>query len=333
MRIETDIELAGAPVRAFDALRRRNTSDLDWARKLPPDTLAAVMVQDQNLSLYRNFLAEQIFRERLEIPDVTRSLFAVTDFEDGLPDGLLGLWGERKELEEVAAAIRQQVRQSRDLALLNGALKEYRRRGGPPPSLADLERLNLLVPEPDSLFHRYPLLPEGAGHPEFGKQDFSTPAYERILNGHKIRFIAPPVTANDLEYRQDLKAIDPEDLKGDRYRMAYVFLDDSLWIATDVRDLERLTKPESQAGPGLETSPAFQTASARWTPGAKLQAFVGLDRVISLGLLNPGSDLETLVQEGLIDFKAYSTLGLEAAPSADQQRLVVEASLHRETSH
>jgi hypothetical protein len=333
MRIETDIELAGAPVRAFDALRRRNTSDLDWARKLPPDTLAAVMVQDQNLSLYRNFLAEQIFRERLEIPDVTRSLFAVTDFEDGLPDGLLGLWGERKELEEVAADIRQQVRQSRDLALLNGALKEYRRRGGPPPSLADLERLNLLVPEKDSLFHRYPLLPEGAGHPEFGKQDFSTPAYERMLNGHKIRFIAPPITANDLEYRQDLKAIDPEDLKSDRYRMAYVFLDDSLWIATDVRDLERLTKPASQAGPGLETSPAFQTASARWTPGAKLQAFVGLDRVISLGLLNPGSDLESLVQAGLIDFKAYSTLGLEAAPSSDQQRLVIEASLHRGTSH
>lgn len=333
VRIETDIELAGAPVRAFDALRLRNTSDLDWARKLPPDTLAAVMVQDENLSLYRNFLAEQIFRERMEIPNVTRALFAVTDFEDGLPDGLLGLWGEREKLEEVAKDIRQQVRQSRDLALLNGALKDYRRRDGPPPSLADLERLRLLVPEEDSLFHRYPLLPGGAGDPEFGNRDFSTPAYERVLNGRKIHFIAPPITENDLRYRQDLKWIDPEDLKGDRYRMAYVLLDDSLWIATDIRDLERLTKPASQAGPGLETSPAFRTASARWTAGAKLQAFVGLDRVISLGLLNPGSDLESLVRGALIDFKAYSTLGLEAAPSSDQQRLVGEIGLHRATSH
>jgi hypothetical protein len=287
------------------------------------------MVEDRHLDLYRNFLAEQVLQRPLEIPDVTRVLFAVTDFEDGLPDVLIGLWGNRRQLERAAASVQRSLRQSRDLLLLNGALEEYRRQGGPRPSLADLERLRLLEPEKNSLFHRYRFLPEGIGNPEFGSRDFFTQTYERMLNGYRISFLAPPITENDLRYRRDLKGIDRRGLKSDRYRMACLYLKDSLWIATDVRDLERLTRAAPEAGPGLEANAAFQAASAEWHPGAKMQAFVGLDRVISLGLLNPGSDLDSLVQEGLIDLKGYSTLEMEAVPSADQQRLVIEASLRR----
>jgi hypothetical protein len=256
-------------------------------------------------------------------------LFAVTDFEDGLPDVLIGLWGNRGQLEKVAASAQRSLRQSRDLLLLNGALEEYRRQGGPRPSLADLERLRFLEPEKNSLFHRYPFLSQGFGNPEFGSRDFFTQTYERTLNGHRISFLAPPLTENDLRYRRDLRGLGRRDLKSDRYRMACLYLKDSLWIATDVRDLERLTRAAPEIGPGLETNPAFQAASAEWHPGAKMQVFVGLDRIISLGLLNPGSDLDSLVRGGLIDLKGYSTLGLEAVPSTDQQRLVIEASLRR----
>lgn len=331
LRIESDIELAGAPVRVFDALRHHNASPFDWPQRLPPETLAVLMVEDRHLDLYRNFLAEQILQQPLEIPDVTRMLFAVTDFEDGLPDVLVGLWGNPDELERVAASTQRRLRQSRDLILLNGALEEYRKNGGSSPSLTELQRLELLQPERDSLFHRYPFLPEGIGDPELGRKDFSTKTYERTMNGHKIFFLAPPVTENDLRYRPELIGAEPEDLRSDRYRMACLFLEDSLWIATDVRDLERLTVAAPEARPGLESNAAFQAASAEWRSGAKMQAFVALDRIISLGLLNPGSDLDTLVRDGLIDLEGYSILELEAAPSADQQRLVIKASLRRGT--
>ncbi len=327
LRVEADVELSGASVRIFDALRTSNPDPFDWARKLPTDTLAAVMAEDRQLDLYKHFLAEQVLHEDLSIPDVTRLLFAVTDFEDGLPDVLVGLWGNRDQLEKVASDLQRRLRGDRDLKLLNGALRGYRDRGGPPPSIADLERLRLLEPESDSLFHRYPILKGEVGNPEFQGSDFTTRSYERRLNGQPIFFLAPPFTANDLRYRQDLKAMGPRDLKSDRYRVACLFLPDSLWIATDVKDLERLTLPEAKAGPGLESNASYQVASRGWHKGAKVQAFADLDRLVSLGLLNPGSDLESLVRDQFFGINNYTTFGLEAAPSSDSQRLVVRTSL------
>lgn len=339
IRIDGEVELVGSTLRVVDHLRRRShAGPVAWSRALPEGMLGFAVLQDDALSQYRGFVSEELLGEWLpevaadleelvpggELPRVERVAFAVTDYEDGLPDFLAGFWGSRAVLEATLSEIQRQSRQSRDLPLLLAALAEYRSSGGPPPSLAELERERLLVSEEHSLFHRYPIELGGVGEPRFEERDFSTPAYEREIHGHLVRFLAPPLTRNDLRYRTDLAELGGEVLASDRYRMATVFLDDALWVATDVRDLESLLAPGDsddgqRGGGGLRAVPQ----------GAKVRLALDLERITTLGLLSPGSDLERAVLEGLTFLEAFSLFELDAVPHPDEQRMQVTIRLHR----
>jgi hypothetical protein len=187
----------------------------------------------------------------------------------------------------------------------------------------DLERLRLLDPEEDSLFHRYPAGPAQFGDPRYQQDDFSSPTYERNFRGHRIRFLAPPMGSNDLAYRPDLAAADPKSLGNDRYRMATAIDGDVLWIATDVRDLQSVLSGK----PAMRDSEDRGSALHRGPAGAKLHVSLDLDRLVELSLLFPGSDLEKFVREGLSEMQDLSTFELDAVPSLDQSRLHVSATL------
>lgn len=335
IRLEGEVELAGGTLRVVDNLRRRSTAANDWLGRLPAGTLGVAVVQDDQLPHYKQFVSEQLIgsisprveallREAtagLEMPRFDRIAVALTDYEDGLPDFVVGIWGNRQQLEGTLQRAQQVYRQARDRGLLENALAKYD--GPDPPTLANLMDAKLLDPEDDSLFHRYPIKGRRVGQPTFRSGDFTTPLYTREIAGHRVRFLAPPLRANDLAVRTDLKNADQKMLSSDRYRLATVFDQGTLWIATDVGDLESVLNNRRSAG----TEASVLSPPRR---GTKLHASLDVERVVALGMLSPGSELGKLVRGGLDELQGFSSFEADATPSLLENRLRFSATLRRE---
>lgn len=335
VRLDGEVELRGATLRVADHLRRRGNASSDWIGRLPAQTIGVAVVQDDQLSGYRQFVSEQLLGSistradaliqeataGIEMPRFDRIAVALTDYEDGLPDFIVGIWGDRRQLEGTLERAQQVYRRARDRGLLEHALSKYT--GPAPPTVASLVDAKLLGPEDDSLFHRYPIEGHSVGEPRFRGGDFATPSYIREIAGHRVRFLAPPLRANDLAVRTDLQNADPQMLSSDRYRLATVFDQGALWIATDVGDLETL----------LKKKPAVARAGILASPekGSKVHATLDVDRLIALGMLSPGSELGKLVHDGLGELRGFSALQVDATPSLLENRLHFSASLRRET--
>jgi hypothetical protein len=339
VRIDGEIGLDGGTLRVVDDLRRRSRQPTDWNAKLPDDTLGVAVLQDPNLARYQNFIFEELssafprWAKALQgggpsgasLPSFDRVAVAVTGVQSGLPDFVVGFWGKDKEaLVALRDRLQREYRRARDVALLKGALATYRRQSsGPPPTLSDLERLHLIGPEEYSLFHRYPIQGDTVGEPRFASEDFANAIYERDVNGHRIRFLAPPLGRNDLQYRSDLAATDPNALRSDRYRMATVVDNGVLWIATDLRDLTTLLNSDR---PKRRTPAAGPLAPG--PAAAKLHIALDVDRFVAAMLLT-GMSAEDFRKEGLGNLQKFSTLEVDAVPSFDERRLHVSARLRR----
>lgn len=361
IRIQADASLSTGPVRIAEDLLRRDRVEDDWARQLPVDTLGFVLLQDRNLASYKafvvdellphlrsegffeavkpaknselsrygDFVTDRLFPQLFGVPGSSRLLLAVTDIDDGLPDLLVGVRGERAGLERAVRNLQRELRRSRDMGLLSQARAEYLKRTGSAPTLAELQAMQLLEPEPHPLFDRYPLLPQGIGTPEFQGRDFANGSYQRQIDGHLIYFLTPPVTGNDFRYRQDLADADRQALAGDRHRVAALLSGETLWIATDVDDLRGVIARAAGRGQSLRENPAFERASASWERGAKLQVFFDIDRILARSRLRPGSSLESMVSAIPSGFPAYSTFALSGAPTSDERSFALDASLRR----
>jgi hypothetical protein len=333
LTVEGELELSGGTLRVVDDLRRRPQRSSDWAAKLPARTVATAILQDKSLPHYRNFVAEEILGDLF--PDVasqlkrwtpngenlavTRVAFSVTDIRDDLPDFVIGVWGNKQQLAHVIEAAQQDLRRTRDLALLNGAINKYRQVKTTPPSVGDLERLRLLTRDDYSLLDRYQINSDGITTAPYQPGDFDNPRYKTTINGHTITFLAPPLGNDDLVYREGLKGADPHALQSDRYRMATAFDEDALWMATEPSDLQTILDRAPHGPHG-----SFLTRN----DDGKLHVSIDVGKLMSIALASSAGTMSKENQDALrrLDF---STFTLDASPSFDETRLRFSAKLKR----
>jgi hypothetical protein len=305
----------------------------------------------------RNFMDDRyggVLQALEEIPGLRRAVLAVTGYRDGLPELLLGVWADPDSLERLVRDVQLRQREKRDRAVLEGALdsllslgdetleEEWAASGRIP--LEVLERAGLLVPEEGSTFHRYRVrvdrfaarLAGGASEPglladttALIDQDLSSERYLLEHESQTIRLVLPPVTDNDIAYVPGLAEVDGEALRGDRYRLATVVLDSVLWVATDVDGArEQIDRVEaSRRGEDvsdLADNEAFQAARTTWSRWDRIQGFLDIERLATLGLLSPESQVEEAARELLLDFRNHPAVSLSIRSDRRGELIVAE---------
>jgi hypothetical protein len=338
IRVEADIEIAGGAMRAADNLLAAPPPEAPWAEWLPPDTAAVVVVQDRSAADYIRFLSmSSAIREGMEgffggvlpelrgVTDLRRVLLAATGYRDGLPELTLAIWGDGGSLGRLVDTLQLDHREARDRFILEEALEAYRtaHEGRDASSVEELTAAGFLADEPDPLFHRFPIDAGVAGPPDLQPSDLRVPSYLHEFRDYEIRYLLPPVTANDLEYVEEYWEEDEEVLIGDRYRMASVVIGNVLWISTDARELEELLDRMESGSDDLTSNPALQVASASWTGEEKIVGFIDVDQVTTLGMLSPESELEEQTKQALGVLKDHPAISIRLSPTASKNRLAL----------
>lgn len=321
-----------------------------WEQYLPYGTAAAVNFDDPASSRYLDFFGSfagpssfmsteygGLLLKLRQVPGLKQILVAATGYHSGVPNVMLGLWGDTYSLEKAFGELQMQFRYDRDVAIINNALQTAASCSTKPLlpkmrfpisdegsqlSISDLFTLRYLIPEDHGLFDRYSIVggkPTGRLEPE----DLENSTYSSEVDGREVRFLLPPVTDNDILYRTELQGLDVSALKDNRYRMPWTTAGKIVWVCTDLSDLKALLGRRSSES--LRTNSRFQEAFPSTKP-LKLELYMNMDQVIDLGLLSPESHVTSWVKANLIDLRNHPAISLTAVPN-DQHRLQILLSL------
>jgi hypothetical protein len=287
--------------------------DAAWPSRLPSRAGVALAIQDKALggligTLGATFtdlrdVLKSIYGGFLWMlqgsPGVSRIVIALTGYRDGLPELLMGIWGNKEQIESKLQELRLTFRRERDIGILTAARE----------AVADPARrtTSAILPEPFSTFARYTLGPnetfEGTPTPE----DFQNETYVVRVDGRAIHYVAPRLTNNDKRFRKEFEKLSEAELSDtdtlDRYRIAYVSDGAATWIATNVGDLKAvLTRP----GDNLAGSLYFKSSTRNSTARDKVQIFLNVDQIVKFGLLSP--EIENVAKDCLLDLREHPAI-------------------------
>jgi hypothetical protein len=261
-----------------------------WRRLLPADTAAAFSFEDRQLSRYIEIIGSAksgeairtqyggVLWELRRARGIERIVIAVTGYRAGLPELVMGIWGDPASVRQVFADVRTHLRAERQADILRGAAAVA---GGGLP---------VLDPEPSI-----------------------DASYVRAHRDVAITFLLPPVTTNDLKYREAFANLDAALAMTDRYRLATAEAHGASWVATDLDALTRIID-------GFEPSRSFETSRAggaaeliRHTSD-KFQMMIDMDQITRLGMLSPESGIYSTAQQYLLEFRDHPLITARGWP-------------------
>jgi hypothetical protein len=330
IQLEAELELVSGGIRVLANLLEQSPSEVSWQYNFSRETAAVFVLKDQAIPQYLRFISTfgdidramqegygGIFAELRRSSNLQQMVLAITGYHAGLPEMILGIWGNPKILSKLITDLQIRFRDKRDRAILRGALEAFSsaQEGRPDlmPAVAVLRELELIGEEPDSLFERYPITDGEVRSADLQREDFHNPTYRRQYQRWTIDYIAPRITENDLRYRPELKDKDRETLLNDQFRWASVLLDGGLWVATDAQNLETLLDRAPGESDSLPQSPIFRAATSNRS-GKKVQIFLNMDRIITVGLLSPESWIDDIVKRYLLELRNHPAVSLDVAP-------------------
>ena len=346
IRLEAEVKVHRGVLQLADRFFETVPEPVPWPRYLDPRTAGVVVVEDQALSSYLRFLARfgevraamaehygGVLAELGGVPELRRVLLAATGYRDGLPELLMGIWAEPRALDDLVGTLKLRHRQARDRFILDSAQDSFREAfGRSAVSVRELLEAGLLVEERHSSFERYPLGDPETEDSDLGQDDLENPTYLHRYGNHEFEFLLPSVTANDLKYVSEFAEQDRESLQSDRYRLATVVLDDILWVASDVRELEALVDRAAGAHAGINDNPSFRAVSAEWRGHEKIEGFVDIDALTTLGLLSPESEIQEQARHVLLDLRDHPAIAFELHTVPAEDRVSLSVRLLRRTA-
>lgn len=333
--------------RLVEELLARPPPEASGRELLDPRSPAVVVLRDVGLRSYLRFASTNdeilelletsfggLFAPLEEEGSISQIAQAVVSFRELVPGLILGIWADDALLDSATSRAQVRLRKRRDRGLLEAALAAAGKKENgeeetgaenmvksageeeepgthPVWSVEDLYRLEFLEPERSALFERYPIEDGVPGEAGFGTKSLDREQYERIYAGERIRYLAPPVTDNDLRYRlspEDVAQLMPdelEELKGNRRRLASWRADGVLWVATDERDVEAFI--DRSSGPraaGQETAVQL----ARPDAGDKVFAIADIEAMIEDGILSDSADVSDAIVDFLLDFRKHDVM-------------------------
>jgi hypothetical protein len=346
IRVEAEVKVHRGVLQLADRFFETVPEPVPWPRYLDPRTAGVVVVEDRALSHYLSFLARfgevraamaeyygGVLAELGGMPELRRVLLAATGYRDGLPELLMGIWAGPQALDDLVDTLKLRHRQARDRLILDSAQDSFREAfGRSAASVRELLEAGLLAEERHSSFEHYPLGDGRVGDSDLGSDVLDNPTYHHRYGNHEFEFLLPPVTANDLEYVSEFAEQDRESLQSDRYRLATAVLDGVLWVASDVRELEALVDRAAGAHADINDNPAFRAVSAEWRGHEKLEAFVDIDALTTLGLLSPESEIQEQARHVLLDLRDHPAIAFDLHTVPEEDRVSISVRLLRRTA-
>jgi hypothetical protein len=329
-----DVDLVARPrggrSRLISELLARPPVEIVWRHQLLDGSLGEMVIRDEAISGYLDLLASAPeAAERMKhdfggllwhlrtVPSLDQVSIGLIDYEEGFPRTAIGLWGDTEELTKLVTRVQIGARIKRDKEILSGALRVQ----GPP--VKDLTGPQVEVGlELDANgrddFSGYSVRVNGEiVAPTFVARDFENPDWIRSFQGRRIRYLVPPVTDNDIEYRFDaseLRDVDEDFLRTDRFRASAVLLDGALWLAADARDLELIIQRSQRE----DRSVVSGSDSDRRKLDLTLRIHRVIDEAIASPELNddPGDNLIDSIYCGLWDLRRHDwvSFALDAGP-------------------
>ena len=346
IRVNAELELVTGGIKVLEEMLAPPPPALRWEHLFGVDVALVIVVEDDALPRYLRFLSSTegagrfmarhyggLLHKLQHVSSLERLALAATGYRDGIPDFIMGLWGDAASLEEIFAELRVEFRDQRDRAVLVGALDAYT--GDEPASLDVLMSQGLLLDEPYSRFDRYQIrFGRTFSSPSNGltAEDFRNRLYEREHGDAVLRFLSPQLTKNDLRYRPEFEGLNEDALLDDRYRLSFVAKDGVFWVGTNVDDIEAFLAREVNGSSDLRDSEVFHAGARSWDGTEKLRIFANMDRIITLGLLSPERDIEEWVKKNLLDLRHHPAVTIGVSPLAGGDYLRVSVQLTHQSA-
>ncbi len=270
------------------------------------------------LETYSNSVFKDFFWELGGIDGLERISYAVTGYNEGLPDAVFQIWGNEKQLLEKINNLRIRLAKRRDLAIFRKALDAMLqdnpelRVGSVPETYTGkrLKEMGYIAREDFSNFDDY-VLKDGVIYiNNIQNRHFNNIFYTVKYNNFYIGYIAPKIMENDLRYRFKTGEYDQDILMNDRYRLAFIFTGGDLILATNPKDLKVIIDNFQSSKNSLSNDHTFDKGTNKWNKNQEIQAFMNMDRVISIGLLTPESAIEDAIKYYLYDFREHPSISL-----------------------
>jgi hypothetical protein len=296
-----------------------------------PDYLKIASRFQQVWNLWPRAL-QPILEEAQHRQSLRQIVLALTGYREGAPQMLVGVWGERSELDHLLTDIQGRLQRERDKAVVQEAADRWH--SAHPsrsfPTVAELFAAGFLEPEVDARFSEY-AIGENGQIIEPGLT-VSHPASAGSIVDGSIHYLAPPVTDNDVNNRRPFRELSERSLallRGDRFRLPARARGNMVWIGTDEVDFQTMPRG-GQASPEDGAMQVISVASPV-DPNAKLSLAINMPSLIKEGLLSGDSDIEQLVKTALFDFRYHPSVVIDLATTARGQTLRFVLDARRST--
>lgn len=247
--------------------------------------------------------------------------------DNGVPETVLMAQAAPDTLTDLVSRLRRRLVTDRDRAVLEAARGRYR--GGAPTVRALLEA-GLLTGGDDQRWMYYHfdgdeiVLDTAVSVSRL----FPPSIFERRSGDLHVQLLSAPVTADDRRYDEALADADSALLAGDRYRVAAVQVDSTLWLAPDADVLAAFVRRLPPALPALGDRPIYRDARRAGPSAPTLEVFLDIDRLIALGLLDTDADVQETAQRVLAQLRDHQALSVTVA-RIDAKHLRLTARLMR----
>jgi len=265
------LRTTGANARVVEGVVAASRRERAWRDFFDEDDAAVLVFRDDSLPRYIDLAGNEpelaaelatfmggILEPARRLDNLQQIVLGCTDYRDGLPMLVLGLWGSRDELAQLVSTTQSRLRHSRNQKILEGARQKN---------------------------EEAKIRPE-----DLGPQRFNGSDYLETYGGYQIRYLEPRVTRADLTYRLPLKPDEGGNLLENRYRLASVMTGDILWIGTGRQQLVRLIDRLN----GTRT-PAFPLGGEQDRRSNKLRVLANTGTLVRIGMLSGESWLQFLL--------------------------------------
>ncbi len=259
--------------------------------------------------------------------DVDQLALTIAGSDDGVPETVLMARGAPPALADLVSRLRWRLVTGRDRAVLEAAREEH---GGGETTVQALLDAGLLTGGDDQ---RWPYYRFDGNDIVFDttvspSRLFPASAFERRAGDVRIQLLSPPVTADDRRYNEALADADSALLASDRYRVAAVQLDSTLWLGPDADVLVAFRHRLPPAVPALADRPVYRDARRNGPAAPTLELFLDVERLIALGLLDTDADVQATAKRVLAQLRDHQALSVTLAP-VDASHLRLTARLLR----
>jgi hypothetical protein len=327
------IQTSGVSARIVDHALAAAQEQHAWRSYTDDDDAAVLVLRDPATSRYLDSASSNprigqalkgFFGGILEPARGLKSLEQVVirgiGYEQGLPQIMIGMWGDAKEFDQLTYDVQRKLRDSRDRAILDAALLSIPAEPGDRSrSLTELLQSVDLTSEANTL-GRFRLEGSTLESDPLTPKDFAGPDYIETYRQYQIVYLEPAITIADRRFRFD--KVDDEEasiLLENRYRLASVHIGNVLWVGTGKHELVSLIDRLSRDAEPDEFSVDLDDDGER----NKLRLAIGISNVIRTGMLSGEELADVIVDQMLLDFRYHREIVITLNPEIRAQGLAM----------